>query len=221
MRCSRATSSRRRTKIARPHLQRNPAGYHSTSEGRCSNNRSQLSGFCSGVPKRSASCITAHYGVCLVMHSGKVITRLAARPQQGGAEQPAQHNKIPNCPPIERRIKHAAFAALGIPFRPAILAGVSRTIVNPATFNTVRDETIRRGRRAFDRLYGKAGLTLERQRKAIKCENICRRYSHVRWVFRQEVRYSQAKMAPDKLNQNSDDPCRLTRIFIRRSCAYF
>ena len=54
--------------------------------------------------------------------------------------------------PIKRRINHAAVAALPISFRPALLAGVSRTISNPAILNAVRDETILRGRRAFEGL---------------------------------------------------------------------
>ena len=54
--------------------------------------------------------------------------------------------------PIKRRINHAAVAALPISFRPALLAGVSRAISNPAILNAVRDETILRGRRAFERL---------------------------------------------------------------------
>jgi hypothetical protein len=47
--------------------------------------------------------------------------------------------------PIQRRINHAAVAALPISFRPALLAGVSQTITNPDTLNAVWDETILRG----------------------------------------------------------------------------
>lgn len=49
--------------------------------------------------------------------------------------------------PIKRRINQAAVAALPISFRPALLAGVSRTIANPAILDAIRDETILRGRR--------------------------------------------------------------------------
>jgi hypothetical protein len=34
-------------------------------------------------------------------------------------------------------------------------------------------------------------------KNAIKCENIFSRYSHIRWLIRLEIRYSQSKMAPD------------------------
>jgi hypothetical protein len=67
-------------------------------------------------------------------------------------------------------------AALPISFRPALLAGVSQTITNPAALNAVRDETILRGRRAFERL---CEMKPERRGKAIKCENIDQTYSHV------------------------------------------
>ena len=64
--------------------------------------------------------------------------------------------------PIKRRINHAAVAALPISFRPALLAGVSRVILNPDTLNTIRDETILRGEErsnAYARLPG-YGLVL-------------------------------------------------------------
>jgi hypothetical protein len=54
--------------------------------------------------------------------------------------------------PIQRRINHSAVAALLISFRPALLAGVSRVRTDPALLETVRDETILRGRRAFESL---------------------------------------------------------------------
>lgn len=60
--------------------------------------------------------------------------------------------------PIKRRINHAAVAALPISFRPALLAGVSRTIANPAILNAIRDDSILRGRRAFERLCETARL---------------------------------------------------------------
>jgi len=67
--------------------------------------------------------------------------------------------------PIKRRINHAAVAALPISFRPAILAGVSQTIANPDTLNAVRDETILRGRRAFERLCETARLEAQAARQ--------------------------------------------------------
>ena len=60
--------------------------------------------------------------------------------------------------PIKRRINHAAVAALPISFRPALLAGISWTIANPTILNVVRDDTILRGRRAFERLCETARL---------------------------------------------------------------
>lgn len=68
--------------------------------------------------------------------------------------------------PIKRRINHAAVAALPISFRPALLAGVSRTITNPAILNAVRDETILRGRRAFERLCETARLEAQVARES-------------------------------------------------------
>jgi hypothetical protein len=55
--------------------------------------------------------------------------------------------------PIKRRINHSAVAALPISFRPALLAGA-----NPAILKAVRDDTILRGRRAFERLCETARL---------------------------------------------------------------
>jgi hypothetical protein len=60
--------------------------------------------------------------------------------------------------PIKRRINHAAVAALPISFRPALLAGISQAIANPAILNAVRDETTLRGRSAFERLCETARL---------------------------------------------------------------
>ena len=54
--------------------------------------------------------------------------------------------------PIKRRINHSAVAALPISFRPALLAGVSRLRADPTLLETVRDDTILRGRRTFERL---------------------------------------------------------------------
>jgi hypothetical protein len=60
--------------------------------------------------------------------------------------------------PIKRRINHAAVAALPISFRPALLAGLSRAIAHPAVLDTIRDETIFRGRTAFERLCEEARI---------------------------------------------------------------
>jgi len=60
--------------------------------------------------------------------------------------------------PIKRRIHHAAVAALPISFRPALLAGVSQTIASSDTLNAVREQTMLRGRRAFERLCEAARL---------------------------------------------------------------
>jgi TniQ len=68
--------------------------------------------------------------------------------------------------PIKRRINHAAVAALPISFRPALLASVSRTIANPAILNAVRNETILRGRRAFERLCETARLEAQATRQS-------------------------------------------------------
>ena len=68
--------------------------------------------------------------------------------------------------PIKRRINHAAVASLPIAFRPALLAGVSRTITNSATLNDVRDEMILRGRRAFERLCERARLEAQATRQS-------------------------------------------------------
>ena len=54
--------------------------------------------------------------------------------------------------PIKRRINHAAVATLPISFRPALLAGLSRAIAHPAILDAIRDETILRGRKSFERL---------------------------------------------------------------------
>jgi hypothetical protein len=52
---------------------------------------------------------------------------------------------------IKRRIDHAAIAALPVSFLPALLAGLSRAIAHPAVPDVIRDETILRARRAFER----------------------------------------------------------------------
>jgi hypothetical protein len=53
--------------------------------------------------------------------------------------------------PIKRRITHHAISTLPIHFRPALLAGISRVMTNPDIFQELRNETIFRGRRNFDR----------------------------------------------------------------------
>ena len=68
--------------------------------------------------------------------------------------------------PIKRRINHSAVAALPISFRPALLAGVSRVRTDPALLETVRDETILRGRRAFERLCETARVDAQASRKS-------------------------------------------------------
>jgi hypothetical protein len=60
--------------------------------------------------------------------------------------------------PIKRRINHAAVAALPISFRPALLAGLSRAIDHSAILDAIRDETIFRGRTAFERLCEEARI---------------------------------------------------------------
>ena len=60
--------------------------------------------------------------------------------------------------PIKRKINHATVAALPISFRPALLAGVSRTFAAPPILDAIRDDTILRGRRAFERLCETARL---------------------------------------------------------------
>jgi hypothetical protein len=60
--------------------------------------------------------------------------------------------------PIKRRINHAAVAALPISFRPVLLAGLSRAIAHPAILGAIRDETIFRGRTAFERLCEEARI---------------------------------------------------------------
>ena len=67
--------------------------------------------------------------------------------------------------PIKRTINHAAVATLPISFRPALLAGVWRVILNPDTINAVRDETTLRGRRAFERLCETARLDAQAGRQ--------------------------------------------------------
>ena len=53
------------------------------------------------------------------------------------------------------------------------------------------------------------GFKVRRRCKAIKRENIPGRYSHISWLFWREVRYSQAKMAPNNLM--SDEQSRIHR----------
>ena len=61
--------------------------------------------------------------------------------------------------PNERRLFAQIRAVLGAPQNPrALLAGVARAITNPATLDAVRDETILRGRRSFERLCEEAQL---------------------------------------------------------------
>jgi len=68
--------------------------------------------------------------------------------------------------PIKRRINHSAVAALPISFRPALLAGVSRVRADPALLKTVRDETILRGRSAFERLCETARMDVQASRRS-------------------------------------------------------
>jgi len=63
--------------------------------------------------------------------------------------------------PIKRKIHHAAVAALRISFRPGLLVGVSQTIANSDTLNAVREQTMLRGRSAFERLATKPRLKFE------------------------------------------------------------
>jgi hypothetical protein len=60
--------------------------------------------------------------------------------------------------PLKRRINHRAVAGLPIPFRPALLAGVSCVVGNPSVLEELRGETILRGRKAFDRLCQEAKM---------------------------------------------------------------
>jgi hypothetical protein len=60
--------------------------------------------------------------------------------------------------PIKRRINHAAVAALPISFRPALLAGLAHAIAHSAILDAIRDDTILRGRRAFERLREEARI---------------------------------------------------------------
>ena len=78
--------------------------------------------------------------------------RMAANLRPVGRSERSSLNFDNLARPIKRRINHSAVAALPISFRPALLVGVSRAIVNPAILKAVRDETILRGRRAFERL---------------------------------------------------------------------
>ena len=59
--------------------------------------------------------------------------------------------------PVKRRINHAAVATLPISFRPALLEGL-RAMAHPAILDAIRDETILRGRRAFERLRDEARI---------------------------------------------------------------
>lgn len=68
--------------------------------------------------------------------------------------------------PIKRRINHSAVAAPPISFRPALLAGISRVRADPALLETVRDETILRGRSAFERPWETARMDAQSSRKS-------------------------------------------------------
>lgn len=68
--------------------------------------------------------------------------------------------------PIKRRINHSAVATLPVSFRPALLAGVSRVLADPALLKSVRDETVLRGRSAFERLCETARLDAQASRKS-------------------------------------------------------
>jgi hypothetical protein len=67
--------------------------------------------------------------------------------------------------PIKRRITHNAISTLPICFRPALLAGLSRVMANPAMFQELRSATIFRGRKNFDRFYleAKTGEAVQRR----------------------------------------------------------
>ena len=52
-------------------------------------------------------------------------------------------------------------------------------------------------RRAFERSYQPVPLEAQVASRAIECENIFGRYSHIQWLFWTEVPNSHAKMAPD------------------------
>jgi len=55
------------------------------------------------------------------------------------------------------------------------------------------------GRKAFERQRREDKMECrDTWKNAIKCENIFSRYSHIRWLIRLQIRYSQSKMAPDK-----------------------
>jgi hypothetical protein len=73
--------------------------------------------------------------------------------------------------PIKRRINHAAVAALPISFRPALLAGLSRAMAHPAILDAIRNDTILRGRRAFERLREEARIDAHATGKAVQREN--------------------------------------------------
>jgi hypothetical protein len=68
--------------------------------------------------------------------------------------------------PIKHRINHSAVTALPIAFRPALLAGISRVLADPSLLKSIRDETILRGRRAFERLCVAARLDAKASKKA-------------------------------------------------------
>ena len=101
--------------------------------------------------------------------------------------------------PIKRRINHAAVAALPISFRPALLAGLSRAMAHPAILDAIRDETILRGRRAFERLREEARIDAQATGTPSNVRFSPGRYSQVRWISCREVPSSQVKMAPDTL----------------------
>ena len=60
--------------------------------------------------------------------------------------------------PIKRKVNHTAVTTLPIAFRPALLAGLSRAIDQPAVLDAIRDETSFSGRKKFERLCSEARI---------------------------------------------------------------
>jgi hypothetical protein len=86
----------------------------------------------------------------------------------------------PGCEPLATG-DVAALRVLPIAFRPALLAGVSRTLTNPATLNAVRDETILRGDGLSNASAKRPRFEAQAARESHQCdnENILDRYSHI------------------------------------------
>jgi len=60
--------------------------------------------------------------------------------------------------PIKRRVTHTAIATLPIEFRPALLAGLARVLANPAVLENLREATLFRGQRNFDKFCREANF---------------------------------------------------------------